>query len=322
MGRGLPHAGRREVREETGLEVEIRSILSIASTSTRRTARRCRHPAREPIGGEPCRWTRRTRCAGTPSASRCPSWRSSTTSTSSALPRTGLEGAPVDPRYARRPAASHEDRDLRRRRHRRLHGRQAGAAGVDVTLIARGPHLAAMQANGLRLIEDRRRDGRHAPTPRRRQRATPGRRTTSCSPSRRTRSRPRSTPSRRCSGPRPRSSRPRTACPGGTSTASKARYSDRRLESVDPGGRIWDAIGPQRVIGCVVYPACEIEAPGVIRHIDDNRFSLGEPDGSPLRARRGAGAGADRRRPARAAAYAACAARSGSSSGATSRSTR
>jgi 2-dehydropantoate 2-reductase len=50
---------------------------------------------------------------------------------------------------------------------------------------------------------------------------------------------------------------------------------------VDPGGRIWDAIGPQRVIGCVVYPACEIESPGVIRHDDEeNRFSLGEPDNS------------------------------------------
>src|SRR5439155_14063493 len=57
-------------------------------------------------------------------------------------------------------------------------------------------------------------------------------------------------------------------------------FEDRRLESVDPGGRIWDALGPERVIGCVVYPACEIESPGVIRHIEDNRLSLGEPDGS------------------------------------------
>jgi 2-dehydropantoate 2-reductase len=58
-------------------------------------------------------------------------------------------------------------------------------------------------------------------------------------------------------------------------------HANRRVEAVDPGGRIWDAIGPQRVIGCVVYPACEIELPGVIRHDDaENRFSLGEPDGS------------------------------------------
>ncbi len=38
--------------------------------------------------------------------------------------------------------------------------------------------------------------------------------------------------------------------------------------------------GPQRAIGCVVYPSCEIVEPGVIRHISSNRFMLGEPDGS------------------------------------------
>ena len=53
-----------------------------------------------------------------------------------------------------------------------------------------------------------------------------------------------------------------------------------RIESVDPGGVIWDAISPERAIGCVVYPAAEMEAPGVIRHIAGDRFSLGEPDGS------------------------------------------
>jgi 2-dehydropantoate 2-reductase len=58
-------------------------------------------------------------------------------------------------------------------------------------------------------------------------------------------------------------------------------HAGRRLETVDPGGRIWSTIGPERVIACVVYPACEIETPGVIRHDDEeNRFSLGEPDGS------------------------------------------
>ena len=53
-----------------------------------------------------------------------------------------------------------------------------------------------------------------------------------------------------------------------------------RLETVDPGGIQWQAIGPERAIGCVVYPAAEAIAPGVIRHISLNRFSLGEPDGS------------------------------------------
>ncbi|MDE0705688.1 MAG: 2-dehydropantoate 2-reductase [Rhodospirillaceae bacterium] len=53
-----------------------------------------------------------------------------------------------------------------------------------------------------------------------------------------------------------------------------------RLETVDPGGIQWQTIGPERAIGCVVYPAAEAVAPGTIRHISLNRFSLGEPDGS------------------------------------------
>ena len=56
-------------------------------------------------------------------------------------------------------------------------------------------------------------------------------------------------------------------------------YENHKLESVDPGGRIWEAIGPERAIGCVVYPAAEIAEPGVIRHIEGARLILGEPDG-------------------------------------------
>jgi 2-dehydropantoate 2-reductase len=53
-----------------------------------------------------------------------------------------------------------------------------------------------------------------------------------------------------------------------------------RLYSVDPGNVQWDGFGPDRVLGCVVYPAAEVIEPGVIKHIEGNRFSLGEPDGS------------------------------------------
>ena len=53
-----------------------------------------------------------------------------------------------------------------------------------------------------------------------------------------------------------------------------------RLESVDPGNTQWDGFGPDRVLGCVVYPAAEVSKPGTIKHIEGNRFSLGEPDGS------------------------------------------
>lgn len=56
-------------------------------------------------------------------------------------------------------------------------------------------------------------------------------------------------------------------------------FRDRRLKSLDPEGQLWTMIGPQRTIGCVVYPAAEIIAPGHIRHIEGDRFSLGEPSG-------------------------------------------
>ena len=57
-------------------------------------------------------------------------------------------------------------------------------------------------------------------------------------------------------------------------------YAERRVESVDPGGVIWNTIPPSQAIGCVVYPAAEVTAPGVITHTYGDRFSLGEPDGS------------------------------------------
>jgi 2-dehydropantoate 2-reductase len=57
-------------------------------------------------------------------------------------------------------------------------------------------------------------------------------------------------------------------------------WENRHLESVDPGGRVWNALGADRAIGCVVYPSCEIVEPGIVKHIDGNRFMLGEPDGS------------------------------------------
>jgi len=56
-------------------------------------------------------------------------------------------------------------------------------------------------------------------------------------------------------------------------------WENQHLKTADPDGRIWDALGPERAIGCVVYPSCEIVAPGVVRHTEGNRFMLGEPNG-------------------------------------------
>jgi 2-dehydropantoate 2-reductase len=56
-------------------------------------------------------------------------------------------------------------------------------------------------------------------------------------------------------------------------------YEGRRVAGVDPAGRQWEVIGPERAIGCVVYPSCEVGEPGVIEHIEGDRFTLGEPSG-------------------------------------------
>ncbi len=52
------------------------------------------------------------------------------------------------------------------------------------------------------------------------------------------------------------------------------------VRSVDPDGIIGRNVPAERVLGCVVYPASELVAPGVIRHIEGNRFPVGELDGS------------------------------------------
>lgn len=57
-------------------------------------------------------------------------------------------------------------------------------------------------------------------------------------------------------------------------------YDGRRVEAVDPGGQVSAVLAPERAIGCVVYSSTELEAPGVVRHVEGTRFSIGEPDGS------------------------------------------
>ncbi|MCC6710327.1 MAG: 2-dehydropantoate 2-reductase [Gammaproteobacteria bacterium] len=56
-------------------------------------------------------------------------------------------------------------------------------------------------------------------------------------------------------------------------------YRDTRIASVDADGSLSRIIGARRIIGCVVYPACEVVAPGVIQHLEGDRFTLGEPSG-------------------------------------------
>ena len=56
-------------------------------------------------------------------------------------------------------------------------------------------------------------------------------------------------------------------------------YEGRSVHSVDADGTLARLIPPERILGCVVYPAAELTAPGVIRHIEGSRFPLGELDG-------------------------------------------
>lgn len=156
-------------------------------------------------------------------------------------------------------------------------GAELALAGEDVTLIARGPHLAAMKQNGLTLIRDGER---------------------------------RVAQVRCCENPAEAGVQdyvvitlkahsvpgivnhlqpllgPQSAVVWGVNGVPwwyfyglEGEWRDQRLASVDPGDVQWNGIGPQRMIGCVVYPACEVIEPGVVQHIEGDRFTLGEPSG-------------------------------------------
>ena len=156
-------------------------------------------------------------------------------------------------------------------------GVQLALAGEEVTLIARGPHLEAMQRNGVRLlIGDEERIAHPMCTD---DTASAGKQDYVIITLK-----AHSVPA--IVEPLQALLRPETAVVTASNGVPwwyfhglEGPWLDRRLESVDPGGRLWDAIGPQRVIGCVVYPAAEVLEPGVIRHTEGNRFTLGEPDG-------------------------------------------
>jgi len=56
-------------------------------------------------------------------------------------------------------------------------------------------------------------------------------------------------------------------------------FAGKTLETVDPGAKQWKQLRPERAIGCVVYPATEVVEPGVIKHIYGDKFPIGEPSG-------------------------------------------
>jgi 2-dehydropantoate 2-reductase len=60
----------------------------------------------------------------------------------------------------------------------------------------------------------------------------------------------------------------------------EGNFPQQPVVSVDPGGVIWRTLGPERAIGCIVYPSAEVTLPGVVHHIEGDRFAIGEPDGT------------------------------------------
>ncbi|MCX7858706.1 2-dehydropantoate 2-reductase [Chloroflexus sp.] len=153
-------------------------------------------------------------------------------------------------------------------------------AGAEVTLIARGAHLAAIAANGLAIEYS---DGRQEVV--RPALATAD--MTAAGPhdmvivAVKAQSLPAlAAPMRALYGPDTAVVYAQNGIPWWYFFRHGGPYEGRRIEAVDPGGVIAANTEIERVIGCVVYPAAAIERPGVIRHIEGNRFTLGEPDGS------------------------------------------
>ncbi|MGA2793755.1 MAG: 2-dehydropantoate 2-reductase, partial [Roseiarcus sp.] len=148
------------------------------------------------------------------------------------------------------------------------------AAGAEVTVIARGPHLAAMQANGLTL-----RSGGRTLTVRPRCLADAAEAGVqeAVIVTLKAHALPAAAPAiATMMGPQTSLVTAINGVPYWYFYGLEGPWRDRRLNSVDPGGRLWDILPPSRAIGAIVYPAAEVVEPGVIEHTYGDRFSLGE----------------------------------------------
>lgn len=156
-------------------------------------------------------------------------------------------------------------------------GARLHEAGVDVSLVARGPHLAAMQANGLVVREsgetknlsvDARVDVDDLPVP------------DFTIVTLKSHSIP-LVASRLASLARQGSHivMAVNGIPWWFFYGVGKGFPARIVKSVDPDGSLWNSITPGKAIGCVVYPAVNLIEPGVIEHVSDNRLPIGEPIG-------------------------------------------
>jgi 2-dehydropantoate 2-reductase len=157
-------------------------------------------------------------------------------------------------------------------------GVKLAQSGCDVTVIARGPHLAAMQSNGItlrgagetvtvrpRCVSDAGEAGiQDYVVVTLKAHGLPGA----------------ALQIARMMGPETALVTGINGVPYWYFYGTDSSWRDRVVESVDPGGVLWKTLPPSQAIGCVVYPAAEVVEPGVIEHTYGDRFTLGEPDGT------------------------------------------
>lgn len=148
-------------------------------------------------------------------------------------------------------------------------------AGVDMTLIARGAHLEAIRANGLKLLIGGQEKIARMPASSRPEDFGPQDYVIIALKSHQAwevaeQMKP-------LLGPNTAVVTAQNGIPWWYFYGFEGQYANLQLQSVDPDGRQWNAIGPERAIGCTVYPAAEVVAPGVVKHIYGDRYGLGEP---------------------------------------------
>ncbi|MCB1496236.1 MAG: 2-dehydropantoate 2-reductase [Bauldia sp.] len=158
-----------------------------------------------------------------------------------------------------------------------LAAKLAAVEGPELSLVARGAHLAAIRADGLRLIEDGAGTVHHVRATDDAAELGPQDCVILCLKAHSV------TPALAAItpliGPETAVVTAQNGVPWWYFHRSGGALEGTRIASVDPGGLIWDRIGPERAIGCVVYPAAEVEEPGLVRHIEGIRLPLGEPSG-------------------------------------------
>lgn len=148
-------------------------------------------------------------------------------------------------------------------------------AGVDVSLIARGAHLEAIRQNGLKLvINGEEKVARMPATNNPAELGTQDYVIVALKSHQAWEAAEQMLP---LLGPNTAVVTAQNGIPWWYFYGFEGQYANLQLESVDPRGRQWTILKPERAIGCTVYPAAEIVSPGVVKHTYGDRYGLGEP---------------------------------------------